>query len=231
MGDLVLCIKYYVLGIMRKNKGFSLVELLITLSIVVILATIAIGAINPKALIDRGKDAIRKKDLNRIKTAMEEYYSDKGNYPEAALVDQLNDKANCGSTIFKPWLSPWPCDPNGEPYKVVVEDIPKPRWFRVYVNLANKKDTSIPAGWYELTDYQLIGGVTTNEANFGVSSTNVIWSGLGPNGVCNNNCAVIENGSCKGAPNGVCTGSNCYSSNACISVCKVDCCGPDCLGD
>lgn len=222
---------------MENKKGFTLVELLITMSIVIILATVAIGALNPIALIDRGRDATRKKDLNRIRTAMEEYYSDKGYYPGADLVNQMNNKANCGKNIFQPWLAKWPCDPNGQPYKVEVERdiisdnfVDKPRWFKVYTNLAYKKDVNIPTGWYDSTFYKVSGGFTPTDVNYGVSSTNVTWSEFKLSNLCDpDECFVFENETCKAAENTQCSGSNCFTIGSCDSKCQVSCCGPECL--
>ena len=63
------------------RKGFTLIELMVVVTILAIMSMILVGIINPIALVNRGRDARRKKDLARIKTAFEEYYNDKGCYP------------------------------------------------------------------------------------------------------------------------------------------------------
>lgn len=64
-----------------NQKGFTLVELLVVIAIIGILATILLlqlGTARGKA-----RDAKRISDLNQISSALELYYNDVGNYPEA----------------------------------------------------------------------------------------------------------------------------------------------------
>ena len=73
---------------MKKKKvwhqsGFTLVELLIVMTILVIFAVILIGIIKPNTLIGKANDSRRKSDLNKIRTAFEEFFNDKGRYPTA----------------------------------------------------------------------------------------------------------------------------------------------------
>ena len=97
-----------------------MVEVLLVVAILLIMIGIMTGTLNPLALINRGKDARRKKDIARIKIAMEEYMNDKGYYPFGDLLASLNNEDNCGEVVFSPWLSSWPCDPNGQSYILVV---------------------------------------------------------------------------------------------------------------
>ena len=81
---------------MKENKnGFTLVELLIVTTIAVVLAMTMIGILNPAALTGKAKDSRRKEDLNKIKIAFEEYFNDKGKFPDGALLNDL--KTNCES--------------------------------------------------------------------------------------------------------------------------------------
>lgn len=116
----------------KIHPGFTLAELLIVVSIVVILGIIALIGINPSAQIFRGFDTRRRADLNKIKIAFEGYYSDKGCYPPASVLSQ------CGSNALSPYLPSIPCDPNdGTPYKIkiVPEDSVCPQAFAIYTTL------------------------------------------------------------------------------------------------
>jgi prepilin-type N-terminal cleavage/methylation domain-containing protein len=163
------------------RKGFSLIEITIVIAIVMILVAIVTSALKPIALVNRARDAQRKKDLDRIKIAFEEYNNDMGSYPGKDMVNLLRYKGSCSSNVFKPWLSSWPCDPNGETYYILIPLNPdgtltdKPGWYKVLTNLEDKQDKDIPAGWYVPGAVQYVGPYTHDQVNYGVSSQNVSW--------------------------------------------------------
>ncbi len=95
--------------IAKKKTGFTLIEMLVIITIVGVFATLGVVALQVSQT--RSRDAQRKSDLEKIKVALEEYYNDKGCYPDAGAF------ANCGSTELSPYLRVIPCDPRtGEPY-------------------------------------------------------------------------------------------------------------------
>jgi general secretion pathway protein G len=63
----------------KKNKGFTLVELLVVLSILALLLTLAV----PKYFtsIEKAKEATLKQDLNTLRESLDKYYADNGKYP------------------------------------------------------------------------------------------------------------------------------------------------------
>ncbi len=65
-----------------NSFGFTLVELLVVVSIIGILATLLVA--NYNATRQRARDAQRKSDLRNIQTALRVYYNDKGRYPPAS---------------------------------------------------------------------------------------------------------------------------------------------------
>jgi general secretion pathway protein G len=73
----------------KKNKGFTLVELLVVLSILALLLTLAV----PKYFtsIEKAKDATLKQDLNTLRESLDKYYADNGKYPNT-LVDLVEHK-------------------------------------------------------------------------------------------------------------------------------------------
>lgn len=192
------------------------------------------GIFNAIGVNNRGSDAQRKKDLNRIKVAFEEYFSDKGFFPDDALMFDLNKKSNCGSsTVFAPYLVPWPCDPDGNPYFVMTEVGNR---FRAVTNLKNTKDKDIPVGWYDRTNFDL-RGLTINDVNYGVSSTNILWyEDIVVDKNCNVDICFTSNssGGCDHQDWVLgCQGSYCYfadinKGNECTSRCKTNCCGKNC---
>ena len=72
---------------MRKESGFTLIELLVVIAIIGILAALAVGEFRqtPK----KAKEAALKEDLFTLRDVIDQYFADKGKYPESlqALVD------------------------------------------------------------------------------------------------------------------------------------------------
>lgn len=94
-----------------KEKGFTLVELLVVISIITALSAIAIVVftnINKNA-----RDAKRQSDLKTIQSGLEQYHADQGVYP-ATLPAVGNSLTDGGSRIY---LNKIPGDPIGsQPY-------------------------------------------------------------------------------------------------------------------
>jgi general secretion pathway protein G len=64
---------------MRSTRGFTLMELLVVLSLIVLLASIGLAAY--KSSVQRGREAVLKEDLFRMRDAIDQYFVDKGKYP------------------------------------------------------------------------------------------------------------------------------------------------------
>src|SRR3954466_5611137 len=74
---------------MTRDKGFTLIELMIVMALIVILASI--GLVQYGHSITRAKEATLKEDLFRMRDAIDQYYADKGKYPadlQALVTDQ-----------------------------------------------------------------------------------------------------------------------------------------------
>jgi general secretion pathway protein G len=68
-----------------RERGFTLVELLVVISLISILA--GIGLVQYKNSIVRTQESVLKTDLFRVRDAIDQYYADKGKYP--ASLDAL----------------------------------------------------------------------------------------------------------------------------------------------
>lgn len=120
---------------MRRQRGFTLMELLIAISVVALLAILVF--IGLKTQIARGYDAKRKSDLSAIHKAFEEYYNDNDCYPASGILD------TCGATALSPYLAKIPCDPVTKvPYKYVPESNAC-NGFRVCATLGDTGDSDI----------------------------------------------------------------------------------------
>lgn len=132
----------YSKSVKSGKKSFTLLEILITVAIIILLAVIVLLVLDPFQQINKANDAKRKNDLSILKKALEEWYNDKGCYPEpenicydgatnycnkpGSCTNFLSKSCNiCGiestSPSFLPYLSKLPCDPEHSKRKYLYE--------------------------------------------------------------------------------------------------------------
>lgn len=102
--------------------GFTLIELMIVMSLIVILASIGLAVYTNS--ITRAKESVLKEDLFRMRDAIDQYYSDKGKYP-TSLQDLVSQKylrsipvdpfTNSADTWREVPAEPDPTNPTAEP--------------------------------------------------------------------------------------------------------------------
>lgn len=141
-----------------SNNGFTLMETLIVVALIAVLAGAFLASANYMTQIQKGKDAKRKSDLAVLKSKMEDYYNDHSQYPTLGEMDECN-------VALTPYLNFIPCDPGGDPY--TYETDATRQWYRIYTNLANKKDPDITALGCSS------GCGSSGQYNYGISSSNV----------------------------------------------------------
>lgn len=73
---------------MSKSRGFTLVELLVTITIIAVLA--AIGLVAYSMALKQGRDSKRQTDLRAIQSALEQYNSDQLFYPYTGTANGLD---------------------------------------------------------------------------------------------------------------------------------------------
>ena len=66
---------------LARQVGFTMIELLIVISILGILAVAVLAAINPIEQINRGKDTGSQQDAEQLLGAIDRYYASNGTYP------------------------------------------------------------------------------------------------------------------------------------------------------
>jgi general secretion pathway protein G len=108
--------------IRSSASGFTLVELLVVLSIMIILATV--GLAQYKNSVIHAKEAVLRDDLFKMRDAIDQYYADKGKYPESldALVsdgyvrklpdDPITNASSSWQTVL---AEPDPANPTAQP--------------------------------------------------------------------------------------------------------------------
>lgn len=63
-----------------KSKGFTIIELLVVLLLISLLASIVVPVVDKSIL--RAKEATLKENLFIVRKSLDDYYADKGYYPE-----------------------------------------------------------------------------------------------------------------------------------------------------
>jgi len=174
-------------GKQQIQRGFTLIELLIVISILGVLASIAL--VSFVSAQQRGRDVQRKSDLKQILSALELFYSDYGKYPGASATGLI---LACSSTT--PTACAWggtvafsdtkttymkfmPEDPSSsQKYFYRIVDSPDNQKYQLYARLENTKDINCLSP--NCTSPTLPTGFSTTacgssgKCNFSVTSSN-----------------------------------------------------------
>lgn len=92
------------------KKGFSLIELLVVITIIAILSVVAYTAVGGQTI--KAKNSRRMQDLSTIQTALEIFFIEKGEYPS-----ELDDgTAGSDDDLVPKYMPKMALDPWGVPY-------------------------------------------------------------------------------------------------------------------
>ncbi len=75
---------------MKKNHGFTLIELVIVIAIIAVLATTVVSIINPVEYQKVARDTVRLSNLNAISQALELYFAENKSYPNTPVTGNLD---------------------------------------------------------------------------------------------------------------------------------------------
>ena len=141
------------------KKGFTLVELLVVITIIGILSSIGLSTFTSAQI--KSRDAKRKTQLKQLADAFEAYYNDHGGYPDEADIVWGAGFTDANGTVYMVKL---PADPTqGLTYSYLpAADF---KSFQIYARLENSNDP----GLLTFTSPPACG---TKECNYGVSSSN-----------------------------------------------------------
>lgn len=96
-------------------RGFSLIELLVAVTIIAILS--AVGMANFQTAAQKARDSRRQSEIEQIRSAVELYRSDEGSYPANGLLEECGKDVSLENAGGNVYLQEIPCDPkDGNPY-------------------------------------------------------------------------------------------------------------------
>jgi len=73
----------------RSERGFTLIEILVVVTLIVVLASIGMASYTNS--VRRAREAVLREDLFRIRDAIDQFYADKNKYPQT-LADLVSEK-------------------------------------------------------------------------------------------------------------------------------------------
>lgn len=114
----------------NAQAGFSLIELIIVITILVILAGI-FAMFNVPRFINHARDAERRADFEEYRLVFEEYFNDHKRYPPQDIMD---DRTDCSTDNLAPYLNSINCDPStGDPYLYFVSEDGQDYWLYTFL--------------------------------------------------------------------------------------------------
>lgn len=160
-----------------NKKAFSLVELLVVITIMAILSVVAYTAVGGQTV--KARNAKRLQDLNGIQSALELYFVEYSRYPETLEIGEATSTDDW--KIPKKYLSKIPLDPKktgtpatDQPYKYGFGTNGKT--YQIAATIENEEDGSISAYVAGNGEDLIDGGATyvpTTGVCGGVSENNI----------------------------------------------------------
>jgi len=93
----------FLLTWIRNHRGFTLMELLIVLAVIIIIAGVAIPRL--MSFLEKSKVNMAKAEIETMGSAIREVIKDTGSYVEN--LDQLGDRSSPDEAEFSPWWGPY----------------------------------------------------------------------------------------------------------------------------
>ncbi|HYM65197.1 MAG TPA: type II secretion system protein GspG [Candidatus Sulfotelmatobacter sp.] len=150
-----------------KNRGFTLIELIIVTAIVALISIATLAVLNPFGQFNKARDARIKSDLSQVQKALESYYQDNGKYPSVSSNCSYDISGNNGDgNDCIEWGKSW------QPYMNVVPKDPSSGHTYVYYATADRQSYFIYASLNRATDPQACNGgaACSSLANYAISS-------------------------------------------------------------
>lgn len=141
---------------MKRKCGFTLLEMLVSISIIALILTIAV--VSYVSVNKRSRDAKRKGDIEQIRSALEFYRADLGFYPAAGTNDTYADVGDLYEFI-RTYLPTVPNDPKYPDYHYWYKatDYAQPNYYGYCVSATLETETpsSTPCSPYPSYNYSV----------------------------------------------------------------------------
>lgn len=161
------------------SRGFTLVELIISIAIFAILSGIVLAALDPFTQFQKANDARRKSDLTQIQKSLESYYQDYGKYPSASdykIVGTNKDGTIGGISWGDPWtpyMNTLPKDPkSSNKYVYVVSSDNQTFYLYASLDRGGKDPQACKTDGTPCTNAPTDVTCGSGICNFGISSAN-----------------------------------------------------------
>ncbi len=153
-----------------ESAGFTLVELLVVISIIGLLSSVVLTSVNSARM--KARDARRLADIKQIQNAMQIYYEDNGAYPPVTYGPQgslagweVSYKSNFLDPLL-PYLSPVPVDPvnrGNEPINMFFSPRPQDsNFFYMYYNYSSGTSYGCPwSGAFSVFGFRAAEAINT----------------------------------------------------------------------
>lgn len=170
---------------MKKNKGFTLIELMVVMVLLAILVVAGIGSFTSSQ--KKGRDTKKKNDLQQVTLALEAYYSDFGRYPASDSQGRILGCVPSGTGACD-WGDIFQADTDGSIYMAALPyetDVKRTyvysadgsgTQYQLYARLENTLDGDIPKNASDEARVFLdldCGTTSPLYCNYGVSSANI----------------------------------------------------------
>ena len=134
--------------IKHSSRSFTIVELLIVISIVTVVSVAFLILLNPFKQVTKSWDGKRKQELATLQKTFQDFYSDNNSFPvntdvcyDAVVVENGTCSCHiCGQesakTAFPPYLQRLPCDPQHRKFDYLYQyNCTDRNWFKVFTYL------------------------------------------------------------------------------------------------
>jgi len=159
----------YLIPDTKFNSGFTLLELLVVITILGILASVGFGQYRTSQL--KARDAQRKGDLANVARALEMYYSDHGCYPpstSSGLIDvggglDWGTEFSTSEVVYMKMLPKDPLQDKDANYVYCYQSDDSGTYYQLYAKLQNENDSDYKG------PYTCAGD---NNYTYGIASSN-----------------------------------------------------------